>query len=156
MSRTICIACATFVRQARSPLTAILSVVVLTGCGTTPSPDSIPVQFLAVPAVGGSFTLNLDGHTYTSPNLQTVVLGPGSYEVSGTVTGGAVGTQLVVGFTGGGTASGQGGVKSGSIVSLTGPTPVISSCGIGYFAETTGPHQYRFRIIVTTKAGEAC
>lgn len=67
-------------------LPGLLSAVVLSGCGGSTEP-SIAVQFIAVPSLGGSFTLNLQGTTYTSSSLQTVTLSPGTYEVSGTATG---------------------------------------------------------------------
>jgi hypothetical protein len=109
------------------------------------------VQFVAAPSAGGSFTLNLQGRTYTSPSLQTVFLSPGTYEGSGTATG-----MLSVGFSGGGTAFGKGGVESGTIASSAGPVIATLACGVGYYVESPGPYQFRFRFTVTSDPAKAC
>lgn len=61
-----------------------------------------------------------------------------------------------MGFSGGGTAYGQGGVESGSIVSLTGPLSTTTGCGIGYYVETGASLTYSFRLVVTATAASAC
>jgi hypothetical protein len=139
------------------PLPILLLTVVLSHCGSPTSSNDLAIQFLAAPSVGGMFTLSLNGRTYTSPSLQTVVLSPGTYEVSGTATGTVnQGTQLIIGFSGGGTTLGKGGVESGSIVSVAGPFVTTSACGIGYYDGSPGPYQYRFFLTVTSDAAKAC
>ena len=139
-------------------LRALLAIAGLTGCGGPPTgPSGISVQFVAAPSVGGSFSMSLDGRTYSSSSLQVVVLKAGTYEASGTAAGtNDFGTQLIVGFTGGGTAVSKGGVKSGSIVTVAGPGNVTTGCGIGYFVPNAGPYQFRFRFTVTDDPASAC
>ena len=66
-------------------LRGLLAIAGLIGC-RGPN-DRISVQFVAVPSVGGSFSMSLDGHTYSSSSLQAVVLKAGTYEASGTAAG---------------------------------------------------------------------
>lgn len=146
--------------QVLSPFWApavLLTIALLSTCGSPTSPGGLSVQFLVAPSVGGSFTLSLQGRTYTSSSLQTVLLTPGTYEMSGTATGTVnQGTQLIVGFTGGGTAYGQGGAESGTIVSSVGPMITASGCGIGYYTADGSPYQFRFRFSVTSDPAKAC
>lgn len=136
---------------------ATIAIAGLLGCGSPTSSDAIAVQFVAVPTLGGSFSLVLNGQTYTSSSLQTAMLSPGSYDVTGTATGTtALGTQLLVGFTGGGTAVARGGVRSGSVVALAGPVASTAGCGIGFFVQNAGPMQFQFRLTVTSDPASAC
>ena len=138
-------------------LAVLLAIALLSTCGSPTTPADLSVQFVVVSSVGGSFTLTLQGRTYTSSSLQTVALAPGTYEMSGTATGTVnQGTELIVGFTGGGTAYGRGGVESGTIVSSVGQLTTTSDCGIGYYDAGGRPYQFRFRFAVSSDRAKAC
>jgi len=139
-----------------APVLAVLILAVL-GCNGTTEPGGVQIQFIAVPVVGGGFVLTLQGKNYTSPSLQTIRLDPGTHQATGTVHGTLdQGAQLAVGFTGGGSAVGRGGVEANSIMSLEGPVAVTGACGILYNTADPGPYQVRFRFSVTADPARAC
>ena len=134
----------------------LLASTILLACSDSTSPGGIQVHFIAAPSGSSSFSLILQGRTYTGSAVQTVMLDPGTYEVSGSVIGGNLGTGLTIGFTGGGTTVGQGGVETNSIVSVAGPPSITLGCGIGYHLEQNTQFEFRFRFRVTADPARAC
>ncbi|MBI3491558.1 MAG: hypothetical protein HY047_07250 [Acidobacteria bacterium] len=105
---------------------------------------------VAFTSVGGTYTASLNGQTYTASGGFTVNLPIGTQQISGSFTG----TGFGVGFT----TIGGGGVQSGSLRSISGPSPQVSSCQILYFNLDTPNVQRTFQLQfqVTSNVGSAC
>lgn len=114
-------------------------------------PDDAGVSFLVtflVPS-GGTYTATLNNTTYTATGGFPLTLPPGTYEISGSFTGGVFG----LGF---GTTTGAG-VESGSVRNLAGGDASVGSCGVNYVSLTnTAMQQFRVQFRVTTNTGSVC
>ena len=100
-------------------------------CSTSPTaiakPDvDVHVVFTPVAGPDGSaeFTARLENETYTTPGALKVTLSPGTHRISGSFRG----AGLLLAFA----TIADGGVKSGSLSSQTGPSPKVASCAITY------------------------
>jgi hypothetical protein len=128
----------------------------LTACGggggspVSPSPTTT-VSFLEAFAVTGlgTYSATLNGQTYTAQGGFSIGLPPGTYELSGSYTGGT----MIVGFAS--APLSQGGVQSGSVQSLAGSILAVTSCGATY-SEGTGTQAFRLRFTVGTNPNSAC
>lgn len=130
----------------------VLSVSCGGGSGAPTAPGgSSSIQFLVAIGVsaGGSYSATLNNQTYTAGNGFQASLAAGTYEMSGTYTGGT----LIVGF--GSTSLTGGGVQSGSVQSLSGVTLGVQPCGVIY-SEGGGTRSFRARFTVGTNANNTC
>lgn len=116
---------------------------------TSSSAQSILVVFTPV---GGTYTAQLNNQTYTAAGGFIVDLPVGMYQISGSFQGSGFG----VGFAA--VAIGAGGVQSGSLRSLSGPSPQVSPCTITYFNIDTPsvPRSFQLQFQVTASVGSAC
>jgi hypothetical protein len=94
-------------------------------------------------------TITLEGGPYFFS------LAPGTYEATGQFSSFAALFLLGGGSTPNYDLS-PGGVQRGSIRSLQGPNPSITSCGIDYFSTSTGAQSFRFQFTVTSSNTNAC
>ena len=74
---------------------------------------------------------------------------PGTYQLSGTYTGGA----LRISF---GSRNGGAGAEAGSISSLEGPGAVVSSCSVEYADVGSGPETFRLELEVSPHGSHTC
>ena len=97
-----------------------------------------------------TFSAQVGGETYTAPGQYSVTFDDlgSTEEISGTVNG----SGLFIHFSTSTTA----GVRSGSIVSVSGPQPTIASCMITYLPASEGPQQFRLQFQTTGTQGIAC
>lgn len=101
-------------------------------------------------SVGGSYTAQLNGQTYTASGGFTVNLPVGTQEI----TGSFVGQGFGIGFS----RIGGTGAESGSLRSLAGPAPDVSACQILYlnFDTPNTRRSFRMQFRVTSNANSAC
>jgi hypothetical protein len=121
-----------------------------TGPSSSTSTGGVPILVVFTP-VGGSYTASLNNQTFTAAGGFTVPLAPGTY----TITGSFVGQGFGVGFA----TSGTGGVVSGSVRHLSGPTDrQVKSCDILYFNIDTPSTRRSFQVQfqVSSNVGTAC
>jgi hypothetical protein len=141
-----------------------LLVLMANGCGskspTSPSgAGTISVAIGFQPATqGDTYTASLNGQTFSAYSAFLVQLSPGTYKL----TGSFVGSGIAIGF-GGGVTTGKGGVRSGSVRSLSGSEPETDQCAAYYFYSPallgTGPkvkQDFQLQFDVTSDAGSAC
>src|SRR5262245_57245723 len=102
------------------------------------------------PAAGGSFTARINGKTFSSPGGFAVTLSSlgAIHELNGSFTGGSLGVTFA--------ASTSTGVETGSVVSVQGPSPNISGCGVIYVAPSTASQQFRIQFKSTAAASLVC
>jgi hypothetical protein len=134
----------------------LVGVALTLGCGgggsvatpTGPGSSSVPIG-VGFNIQGGTYSATLNGQTYSGAGPYQISLAPGSYEITGTYSGGS----LIVAFVS--TLPSGGGVQSGSARSLSGPAVVTQACGIGYAAQF-GSQPFRLRFTVTTDPNSKC
>jgi hypothetical protein len=108
--------------------------------------------------LGVAFRVTLNSQTYTANGLFDQQLAPGTYTLSGsfTPTGQGGGEGLIIAFQRG--FNGSGGVRSGSVRSLSGPALTSGQCSVGYAVldaiRTTQNIQVQFE--VTADQNSAC
>src|SRR5262245_14237016 len=132
-------------------LSAVLMCTLLSACsdpGSVLGEAHIIVGF--TPAEGGSFTARINGQTFSSPGGWAVTLSSlgSTYEISGSFTGGSLGVTFA--------ASTSTGVQTGSVVSVQGPSPNITGCGVIYVAPSTASQQFRIQFKSTAAASLVC
>ncbi|HME98416.1 MAG TPA: hypothetical protein VKK06_00985 [Terriglobia bacterium] len=125
-----------------------------------PSPDPPPGGGTATVAFEvlntGGATIQFQGQTITTNGLYTFKnLGPGTYDINGTV-----GQTLNITFLSGAGEAGPGGVVPGSLQNIQGPPgfigPVISGCSVKYMNTNLSPQLFQLRFTVTTSTAQAC
>lgn len=130
----------------------VLSVSCGAGVGAPTAPGgSNSIDFLVAIGVsaGGSYSAALNNQTYTAGNGFQASLTAGTYEMSGSYTGGT----LIIGF--GSTSFLGGGVQVGSVQSLSGVTLAVQPCGVIY-SDGAGTRSFRVRFTVGPNANGAC
>lgn len=109
------------------------------------------IAFAAV-TQGDTYTATFNGQTYTAYGPFLVKLSPGTYKLSGSFVGGGI----AVGF-GGGVTTGSGGVRSGSVRSLSGPNADTDQCAAYYFGTGSKARQdFEVQFEVASSVGSAC
>jgi hypothetical protein len=93
---------------------------------------------VAGPDGGAEFTAQMENETYTRPGAVTAALGPGDHQIAGSFRG----AGFVVGFA----TIAAGGVKSGSVKSVAGPSPQISPCAINYVNKDSPTARVNFQL----------
>jgi hypothetical protein len=141
----------------KNPLAAALlllaTIMATSGCGgTSPSAPSEVAKPQAILAFlgDGSFSATVDSATtIAAMGGHTLPLSPGVHEVSGTYSG----RIFSIGFSGIG-----GGVQTGTIQNVAGPTPDISSCQIiwGDFSTWRSNVAFKVRFTVTNDKYLTC
>jgi hypothetical protein len=140
------------------PKRACLLLIFVAGCASSGDSLSAPtasynVYLVFTPVAPGptGFTVQLDGKTYDSAGATTVTLSSGTHEMDGSFRG----SGFVVGFS---TIDTGGGVKSGSVRSLGGPSPKLSACSINYATDTPNDqHSFQVQFTVDAKSsGTLC
>jgi hypothetical protein len=121
------------------------------GNGSTPTQPSAQTVSVTVGLTGAPFTATVEGRIISADGLYTVPMTPGTHEISGTFSSGL----MVVAFAGAGTLA-NGGVRSGSLVSVEGLAPNVLPCGIGWGDFTRRQFSFRVRFTVTTDTLSAC
>jgi hypothetical protein len=111
--------------------TFLVGLMLVASCASSPlTPTNSSIDILVVfspvagPDGGGGFTAKIENDTYTTPGAIKATLSPGIHQIAGSFQG----AGFVVGFA----TIAAGGVKSGSVNSVAGPSPKISSCAINY------------------------
>lgn len=143
-------------RAARSIFCACL-IGFAAGCGggegsTPTAPSAAGVNFFVVfTPVGGTYSAQVSGQTYTAAGGFSVRLPAGTHEISGTFRGQGFGVGFVPGLSGGG-------VQSGSVQSLSGISPQVMPCSVLYsnLSTPTTERAFRVRINVTTNVNSVC
>ena len=135
----------------------------LLGCGgdgspTGPSGSGVRI-ILSVPSFGMPISLSVDGQTISAAATQETRLSAGTHTLNGsfTPTGPVTLPQLVISFIG--HPAGGGGVRTGSLRSLTGPVLETNPCSIIYTitpSGTTVPQSFSFEFEVTADANSSC
>ena len=134
----------------------------LLGCGgggapTGPSGGSDVRLILSVPSFGMPISLSVGGQTISTSGTHEIRLSTGTHTMNGsfTPTGPVTLPQLAISFIG--HPAGGGGVRSGSLRSLTGPVFQTNACSITYSVPgTTEPQSFSIQFEVTTDASSAC
>ena len=131
----------------------------LLGCGgdgspTGPSGGSGVRLILSVPSFGMPISLSVDGQTISAAATQEIRLSAGTHTINGsfTPTGPVTPPQLAIGFIG--HPAGGGGVRTGSLRSLTGPVLQTNPCSITY--STAEPQSFSMQFDVTTDTNSSC
>jgi hypothetical protein len=116
----------------------------------TPGTGSGPVWVNLAVAGISSYSITLQSRTITADGTYFFSLAPGTYEVSGQISGL---TQVLLrgGMTPDGGSS-FGGVQAGSITSVQGPTPLTQPCDLTYL----GAGAVKFRFTVISTSANAC
>ena len=123
------------------------------GCGgTSPSGPSEVAKPQAILAFlgDGSFNATVDSATtIAAMGGHTISLSPGVHDVSGTYSG----SMFTIGFSGIG-----GGVQTGTIQNLAGPTPDVRSCQIiwGDFSTWRSNVAFKVRFTITSDTYLTC
>ncbi len=99
-------------------------------------------------------SLSVDGQTISTAATQEIRLSAGTHTINGsfTPTGPVTLPQLAIGFIG--HPAGGGGVRTGSLRSLTGPVLQTNPCSITY--STTEPLSFSIQFDVTTDTNSSC
>ena len=131
----------------------------LLGCGgdgspTGPSGGSGVRLILSVPSFGMPISLSVDGQSLSATATQEIRLSPGMHMINGsfTPTGPVTVPYLAISFIGHPAAGG--GVRSGSLRSLTGPLLQTNPCSIRY--STTESQSFSFEFEVTADTTSSC
>jgi hypothetical protein len=122
--------------------------------GEPPGGGTATVAFEVLNTGGG--TIQFQGQTIITNGLYTFKnLGPGTYDINGTV-----GQTLNITFLSGAGEVGPGGVVPGSLQNIQGPPgfigPVISGCSVKYMNTNLSPQLFQLRFTVTTSTAQAC
>ena len=133
----------------------------LMGCGggspTGPSSGSGVQIVFSVASVGRTISLNVGGQTLSVSGANEIRLSAGTQTMTGSFNPNEqVVSQLGISFIGHPTAGG--GVRSGSLRSLTGPVLQTQPCTIIYSTTsgTAGPQSFSFEFEVTTDTNSRC
>jgi len=126
-----------------------------------PASSGVPFSMvLQTSGLGVSFTVTLNGQTYTANGIFSLQLRPGVYTLSGsfTPTGVNLGEGLLIGFQRSLTTPGSGGVLSGSVRSLSGPVLTSGLCSLGFVLldASKTPQSFRMQFEVTTNGNSSC
>ncbi|HXV16822.1 MAG TPA: hypothetical protein VD758_08580 [Gemmatimonadaceae bacterium] len=133
--------------------------ILATACGSTvavdstvPGPDKpLPTEVsitMDITNPDGTSNVTLNGVTYhDSPGLVRVPVG------NQTISGSFTGSSLVLSFGG---YVGLGGVPSGFVASVSGPSPIVSSCSITYNGSGGGVHTFSAAFSVSTITSGHC
>ena len=143
---------------------ALLVVVVsasLLGCGgggspTGPAGSGVPVIF-SVASLGITIPLSVGGQTISASGTHEIRLSAGTQTMNGSFNpSDQVVSQLGISFIG--HPAGGGGVRSGSLRSLTGPVLQTHPCTIVYstLPGTTESQSFSIQFEVTMDANSAC
>jgi hypothetical protein len=97
------------------------------------------------PPNDAGFSVQLDGKTYDASGVSTVSVSSGAHQMTGTYRG----SGFVVGFA---TVDLGGGVKSGSVHSVSGPSPKEIACAVTYSSSDTANAQHAFQLAFTVDA----
>ena len=124
--------------------------VLVVGCGSGPVAPSNSSPTVVVGFAGAPFSASLDGQTVSADGVFTFSLAPGDHKIAGTFTSGL----MVIVFSGG--QFSNGGVRSGSLVSLQGTQPEVTSCNASWGDFTRRQQAFRIRFTVTTNSLAAC
>jgi hypothetical protein len=142
-----------------APVLLIVASASLLGCGgdgspTGPSGGSGVRLILSVPSFGMPISLSVDGQPISAAATQETRLSAGTHTLNGsfTPTGPVTLPQLVISFIG--HPAGGGGVRTGSLRSLTGPVLQTNPCSITY--STTEPQSFSIQFDVTTDTNSSC
>jgi hypothetical protein len=135
----------------------------LSGCGGAGSPagpagaSSVRI-IMSVPSFGMAISLTVGGQTISTSGTHEVRLPAGTHTINGsfTPTGPVTLPQLAIGFIG--HPEGGGGVRSGSLRSVTGPVSQTNPCSIFYstLSGTPEPQPFSLQFEVTTDANSIC
>lgn len=141
---------------------AVLVVVVsasLFGCGgygspASPSGGSGVRLIVTVASFGMPISLSVGGQTISVGGTHEIRLSAGTHTITGSFnpTGPVTLPQLAISFIG--HPEGGGGVRSGSLRSVTGPVLQTDPCSIRY--STTEPRSFSFQFDVTTDVNTSC
>ena len=135
----------------------------LLGCGgdgspTGPSGGSGVRIILSVPSFGMTISLSVGGQTISTAGTHELRLSAGTQTINGSfsATGPVTLPQLAISFIG--HPAGGGGVRSGSLRSLTGPVFQTNPCSVIYStpSSTTEPQSFSIEFEVTTDANSSC
>ena len=149
-------------RRKRLSVLVVVSASLL-GCGgggspTGPSGGSDVRLILSVPSFGMSILLSVGGQTISAAGTHEIRLSTGTQTMNGsfTPTGPVTLPQLAISFIG--HPAGGGGVRSGSLRSLTGPVFQINACSIIFstLPGTTESQSFSIQFEVTTDANSSC
>jgi hypothetical protein len=100
------------------------------------------------PRTGGTFRAELEKQTYTLPGASTAKLSSGKHQITGSFSG----PTFMIGFA---TVDEAGGVQTGSVRAVTGPSPQVRPCAITY-SNTSSPETRRdFQIEFTVAADKS-
>jgi len=109
---------------------------------------------LSVPSFGMTISLSVGGQTISTAGTHEIRLSAGTHTMTGLFnpTGPVTIPQLPISLIG--HPAGGGGVRSGSLRSLTGPVLQTSPCSITY--STTEPQSFSIQFDVTTDTNSSC
>lgn len=130
----------------------------VSGCGdgspAGPAGGSNVRVILSVPSFGMTISLSVGGQTISSSGTHEIRLPAGTHTMTGsfTPTGPVTIPQLPISFIG--HPAGGGGVRSGSLRSLTGPVLQTNPCSITY--ASTEPQSFSMQFDVTTDTNSSC
>lgn len=134
----------------------------MSGCGGEGSPagpsGSSDVRIiLSLPSFGRPISLSVSGQTLSVTGTHEIRLSPGAHTMNGSFNPNEqVVPQLGISFIG--HPTGGGGVRSGSLRSVTGPVLQTQPCTIVYstLPGTTEPQSFSMQFEVTTDVNSAC
>jgi hypothetical protein len=149
-------------RRKRVAVLVVVSASLLScGCGGSPagpSGGSDVRLILSVPSFGMTISLSVGGQTISAAGTHEIRLPAGTQTMNGsfTPTGPLTLPQLAISFIG--HPAGGGGVRSGSLRSLTGPVFQTNACSITYstLPGTTESQSFSIQFEVTTDANSSC
>lgn len=152
----------TFREVSGVPMLLVVVSASLSGCGgdgspTGPSGGSDVRIILSVPSFGRTISLSVGGQTISATGTHEIRLSAGTHTMNGSFNPNEqVVPQLAISFIG--HPAGGGGVRSGSLRSLTGPVLQIHPCTIVYstLAGTTEPQSFSIQFEVTTDVNSSC
>ena len=144
---------------------AVLGVVMsasLLGCSgdgppTGPSDGSGVPLFVSVPSFGITISLSVGGQTISTAGTHEIRLAAGTQTITGTfIPNGLASRGPSIGFFR--HPAGGGGVRSGSLRSLTGPVSETNPCSITYSTPPgiTEPQSFSIQFEVTTEVNSSC
>ena len=143
-------------------LVAAISLVgPFSACGGSPSSPSAPTEFILVvqpTSEAVTFQATIGNQTYTAPGIFTQRLSPGAYTLSGTFSHPErFGNEGLI-FIFHRNAASAGGVRIGSLRSVSGPVVNVASCVAVYLTSgiTTATQSFSLQFEVTADSAEAC
>lgn len=151
---------------------AVVLAALAAACGSTDTPTSpsggagtgssvsslrrVPILFSYV----GTFTAAFEGRSMNTTGPFDFDLRPGTYELSGTLTGGLFGTILQIAFVNSTPNAPRNGVQAGSITSMAGPVSAsgATECSMNYATTGLANQTFRLRFVVTSRTaiGATC